>query len=357
MQPDFQKKTIDTVARRASYICSNPDCRVSTVGANSDPEKSTVIGEAAHIFGARASSKRYNLEMTDTARAEITNAIWLCCNCHKLIDTDSQEYSSDILFVWREQHERYTQSELGNPTDRIQLEQQNSQLSLFESYPPLIRRIVIDKPEGWEWRLTAELMRYHNRYILRKIKDLRDGLYVRPPDHISSDEVIEWVSKRLGEASNMLGPITNLVNRLNDAWGPPGEPGDVEEIYHISCLIRDNLEQIVRFEEQVYFVSVPEEYEKLIDSLKGLLGTQVSKLADIPISLDEIVSFISTDHGSTAEEPITIKKSIEFELPSGWERQFYRELKRAKRYSQRSEGIGVWSTFAIFVALVWLIFF
>jgi hypothetical protein len=60
MPPDFSKKTVDTLAKRAGFICSNPDCRVSTVGPNSNPEKSTMIGEAAHILGARPNSKRYS---------------------------------------------------------------------------------------------------------------------------------------------------------------------------------------------------------------------------------------------------------------------------------------------------------
>ena len=173
--PDFNKKTVETLAKRARYLCSNPDCRVSTVGPNSDPEKATVIGEAAHIFGARPNAKRFVNDMGDPARASITNGIWLCRNCHKCIDTDGEKYSSEILFLWREEHEKYVQADLGNKTDKIRYEQQNSSLSLFKDYPPLIRRIVIDKPDGWEWRLTAELMRYLNKPHFRKLKDLRDG--------------------------------------------------------------------------------------------------------------------------------------------------------------------------------------
>ena len=75
MPPELCKKTIDILAKRAAFKCSNPDCRVGTVGPNRDPLKSTVIGEAAHIFGARPKAKRYLSHMTDVARAEITNAI------------------------------------------------------------------------------------------------------------------------------------------------------------------------------------------------------------------------------------------------------------------------------------------
>jgi len=245
MPPDFSKKTVDILAKRAAFKCSNPDCRVSTVGPNSDVRKSTLIGEAAHIFGARPNSKRYRPDMTDIARAEITNSIWLCRNCHKLIDTDDQKYTSNVLFAWREEHEKYTQSELGSASERIQYVDQTSKLSLFKNYPPIIRRIIIDKPDGWEWRLAAELMRHLNRPLYRKIEDLREGLYVKPQNHIGGEQIINWVHERISERSNLVTPIIGLLDHLNKSFGPPGKSGDVEEIFHVTCLIRDYLEQIV----------------------------------------------------------------------------------------------------------------
>jgi ribosomal protein L37AE/L43A len=357
MPPEFNKKTIDTLAKRAAFKCSNPDWRVSTVGPNTDSYKSTIIGEAAHIFGARPNSKRYCPKMTDAARAEITNSIWLCRNCHKLIDTDEQKYTSDILFAWREQHERYIQSELGSATDQIQFEEQTSKLSLFENYPSLIRRIVIDKPDGWEFRLTAELMRHLNRPHFRKIKDLRDGLYVKPQVHIDSEEVINWLQMRLAEASNMSNPIANLIDRLNESWGPPGEPGNVEEIYHITCLIRDYLEQVVKYEEQIYFANAPKEYGRLIDLLKNLLGSQAEKLAEIPDYLDEVVSLIGAEYGDTIERPHVIKKTIYFDIPKEWNKQFNREFRRAKRHQSQETGKNGCLAFFIIAFIIWLVMF
>ena len=197
MSPDFSRKTVDTIAKRAAFKCSNPDCRVSTIGPNSDPEQSTVIGEAAHICGARPNSKRYEASMTDTARAEITNAIWLCRNCHKLIDTDEVRFSSFVLFAWREQHEKYILEDLKSATDRIRFEEEVATLRLFKECPPIVRRIVIDKPEGWEWRLTAELMRHFNRPLFQRIRDIRGGLRVRSQRHVREEDVFVAPSRSL----------------------------------------------------------------------------------------------------------------------------------------------------------------
>jgi hypothetical protein len=321
MKPDFNKKTVDTIAKRARYICSNPDCLVSTSGPHSEPDKSTIIGEAAHICGARPESKRYNPNMTDTARAEITNAIWLCCNCHKLIDTDERRFSSEVLFMWREQHEKYVQSELGNVTDRFEYRQQSAELEPFENYPFPIKRIVIDKPDGWEWRLTAELMRYFNRPLFRKMQDLRDGLYVKNQKYISNKEVLDWAAERLAECSKLIMPLPKLLNKLNQSWGAPGEAGNTDKILRTTLLIKENLEQIILFEEQIYFVNVSEPCEGLINLLKDILASQVEKLAEIPSTLDEVVSLINEEHEGTTEEPLIITKTIDIKCHSnisGW---------------------------------------
>jgi hypothetical protein len=331
MIPDFNQKTVDTIAKRAAYRCSNPDCRVITVGPNSDLTKSTVIGEAAHIYGARSNSKRYNTDMTDSARAEITNSIWLCCNCHKLIDTDEQKYSSDVLFAWREQHEKYIYSEIGNSTDRILYNEQITSLDKFNECPPIIRRIVIDKPVGWEYRLTAELMRYFNRPLFRRINDLRDGLYVKHQSHIAEDNVIKWIQHRLSDVSKVISPLTVLLEKLNNSWGPPGKPGNVDEIYHITCLIRDWLEQMILYEEEIYFANVPDEYQELISLFKNIIGSQAEKLAEIPDSLDEIVFLLGTNHGGTIENPLVVKKVITFEVPPDWTTKFDYELNKIKK--------------------------
>ena len=73
--PKFGAKTVQTLARRAANICSNPDCRRTTTGPAEEPTKAINIGEAAHIFGANPGSKRFRLEMSGRARSEITNAI------------------------------------------------------------------------------------------------------------------------------------------------------------------------------------------------------------------------------------------------------------------------------------------
>jgi hypothetical protein len=347
--PDFNRATVETLAKRAAFKCSNPDCRVATVGPNSDPTKATVIGEAAHILGARQNAKRHDPDMSDSARAEITNAIWLCRNCHKLVDSDAERYESSVLFAWRERHEEFVLLELGSATDKIRLEQQSSQLAQFAGYPPMVRRIVLDKPPGWEYRLTAALTRHLNAPHFRTLRDLRDGLYIKSYRRLDDAEAVDWVQDRFANFSAMVAPITNLLAQLNRSWGEPGQPGDVDEIHHVCRLIAEYLRQAVIIEEETHFIELPEKFGRLHDLLKDVMGAQARKLAEIPASMDEVVACIDARSASGDQTPRTIQKTIVFELPDDWSSKVNRELRRVQSPDTTGGGLGFWSI--IFVVL------
>ncbi len=327
MIPDFSKKTIETLAQRAAFKCSNPDCRVNTVGPNSDPNKSTRIGEAAHIYGARVGSKRYNSKMTDSTRAEITNSIWLCRNCHKIIDSDENKYLEDILFTWREKHEEYVASTLGTKTDLMAYELHMVKFKDFDNYGHLVKRIVLDKPVGWEYRLTAELMRSINAPLFRKLADLKSGLYLKTSIAIEPDKAYQWVHGRITELSKIVPPIVGVLEQLNRSWGKPGEHGDAQEILHVTLLIRDYLQHIIDFEERIHFAILPPDYQRLVNLLKNLIGPQAEKLSCIPSDLDNIVSYIENPN---EDDPNKFKKEFVFELPDYWEKEMYRELNKLR---------------------------
>ncbi len=98
---EFAKPTKDILAKRVSYLCSNPECRKTTVGAGQDPEKSVLIGVAAHITAASSGGPRYDDTLTPDQRCHIDNGIWLCSNCSVLIDKDENAYPIVLLKEWK----------------------------------------------------------------------------------------------------------------------------------------------------------------------------------------------------------------------------------------------------------------
>ena len=98
---DFLQKTVETLAKRVGYLCSNLDCRKHTTLSHSQKDKAIVIGEAAHIKGQKPGVARYDPKLTDEEIRNIDNGIWLCRNCHKRIDADEGNYTVDLLKQWK----------------------------------------------------------------------------------------------------------------------------------------------------------------------------------------------------------------------------------------------------------------
>jgi hypothetical protein len=112
-QDRFSWKVLGIVAKRAANICSNPDCQAVTAGPADDPGKAIIVGEAAHIYGAKVGSARYKSDMGQGQRGDVTNAIWLCCTCHKIIDSDAAQFPAELLFEWKRDHDRGSRKSSG----------------------------------------------------------------------------------------------------------------------------------------------------------------------------------------------------------------------------------------------------
>jgi len=83
---DFPKKIKETVAKRAAYLCSNPDCDQLCIGpAKSVSDKINYFGKVAHITAAAPGGPRYDHSLTPEQRKSVQNGIFLCSNCADMI--------------------------------------------------------------------------------------------------------------------------------------------------------------------------------------------------------------------------------------------------------------------------------
>ncbi len=101
VRDDFTEKTKTDLAKRVSFLCSNPECQRTTVGPNEEPNKYTSIGVAAHICAASKGGPRFDPAQDKEARRSILNGIWLCQNCSVLIDRDEDKFSAELLLEWK----------------------------------------------------------------------------------------------------------------------------------------------------------------------------------------------------------------------------------------------------------------
>lgn len=119
MRDNFNSKTKEILASRVGYRCSNPRCGILTKGPNFKGDSFVNVGVAAHITAAAKGGPRYDDSLSVTQRKSIKNGIWLCQSCSKLIDSDTDFYTKELLNYWKKISEKLAEFELKNP--RIQI--------------------------------------------------------------------------------------------------------------------------------------------------------------------------------------------------------------------------------------------
>lgn len=113
---DFSDRVKRILAARVGYLCSNPECRVTTSGPQDNPTKAVNIGVAAHITAASLGGPRYDANLSAEERSSPSNGIWLCQNDAKSVDNDVVRFTVDVLKEWKTNAEAEARARLGKIT-------------------------------------------------------------------------------------------------------------------------------------------------------------------------------------------------------------------------------------------------
>ncbi|OZY86033.1 HNH endonuclease [Cellvibrio mixtus] len=318
----FKHADILTLSKRAANQCSNPSCGAITSGPSGDPSGSINIGEAAHIFGANPGSARFDLEMAPSERSSINNAIWLCGNCHKIVDDDPAKFPAGLLFEWQRDHERRIARELGKSSADIRRRYEDRHLEEFGRLSYLAERIILEKGDFWEYRLTVEVLRYEVEPIKQRWMALTNGLYVKPVVRIDEGTFFNWAQGKVNELSKIIGAFDGLTNReLVASWGPRGVPGNDMHIVTTCRLYRELCVSTLDWEESIRFSSVPEECVEMHNYLSGVGVTVFDNVAKILTFLNDVIE--------KKPESGSFKLQLEFSLPNNWSENVSNAMKNA----------------------------
>jgi len=283
---------------------------------------SALLGNT-YRWSARIVSAPYRRRRT--SKNSGSAALWLCRNCHKLVDSDPTQFPADLLFEWRRSHERSVISSLGKAGALARFKILESHLVGFASASYLAQQIVIDKPKHWEYKLTAELLRSMLEPIRSKVEALQRGLYALPAHPIQKENLITWLSTEMDALKAQVSALANLFNgELQRAWGPLGEPGSETEILRICSLIVDACQRILDWEERVRFVIVPDELQDIQDLLVGIGTFNLRIVFDVPNWLAKLFASDPT--------PGTHSLTVVFDMPEGWGEKCAQAFATARRH-------------------------
>ena len=273
---DFTKNTIDILGKRVGFLCSNPNCKRPTVGANELCDKSTIIGIAAHITAASKGGPRYDDSLSIEQRKNIENGIWLCSDCSYLIDKDKKRYTIELLKEWKRKAENESRKRL------------NGEIKNQNLNSPYLEADLIYKSGA----------RMHNGYSSKNPSRIENGQRIYD---ISNYPIIHWRlvwNFNLTIYNNSISPAFNVkvenlgeesftqldkLPRINNI--PPFENIDLRATYEI------NVESNGMEADRIYKTKIPGNFDRLKLKLSYLDNNRNIHHTYIEFKNDEVQNY------------------------------------------------------------------
>lgn len=188
------------------------------------------------------------------------------------------------------------------------------------------KRVEDENPRFWEHKLTAILLRDNMNTIIERSKKLNDhDTHRKIIEHITSPSVaLKWCQARLTEILKIINGLPMLLNdRLVASWGPPGQPGNANEIKQVCEDFITCVREILAWKECILLTSLPHVFSDLQATLSKLSDSYFEQIRRIPDELEQIIG---------QENPSgTHNIQLVFSTPENWNEEFDVALKRVKQ--------------------------
>ena len=133
--------------------------------------------------------------------------------------------------------------------------------------------------------------------IEQRWHDLEAGLYAPSRTRLPEDQFFDWVQTKNAMMLDQIEVLQPLVSReLVASWGPPGQPGSVEQIKRICGYLADACARMLEWEEGIRSVRISEPFSDLVDVYKGAMGHNIASVANIRKTLELMIQLDAEGH-------------------------------------------------------------
>jgi hypothetical protein len=136
-----------------------------------------------------------------------------------------------------------------------------------------------------------------------------------------------WLGAQLTELGNIANSANVLINEgLPEAWGAPGQPGNVAEIVFVARRLGAAHRHAVEWSQRIKRAYVEERFRPLVNEMSKFSDRIIEELGNAgPTFLRQIEEGLARLPGP-GEEPLVINMTITFELGNleGWQKELER---------------------------------
>lgn len=158
----------------------------------------------------------------------------------------------------------------------------------FANETDYAQQLVFERPFAWEHKLTAELLRAKLAPIKRKFTELQRGLVFKKTTTIQGAEFIYWSRSKCDDIANLIKIAGIVINEeIPVSWGLPGVSGDPLEIKHAVDKLISVSSELVEWETDVRFTTVPSVVEEFKQKMEGWTAQAFDEIDSAPDKLLE----------------------------------------------------------------------
>ena len=118
----------------------------------------------------------------------------------------------------------------------------------MEGLRPKALRLALEKPAAWEYRLFFQSWVDEVERRTDMIREYQVGLQLDAVSYVPVSNASEWLQTQMHELSYLVDSVNVLISKsVQEAFGPPGEPGNAEQIIWVSRMVGRILEQTIRW--------------------------------------------------------------------------------------------------------------
>ena len=136
---------------RGAATCSFPDCKKNLFIDRTETDDETLIGEMCHIIAEADNGPRGDSSFPMDKRNVYENLILMCRNHHRIIDSQTNTYSIDLLRKMKSDHEGWIKS--FNTIDPVKQRDDETYSGYIDEWE---KRVHLKEWLGWSsWMLSA----------------------------------------------------------------------------------------------------------------------------------------------------------------------------------------------------------
>lgn len=199
--------------------------------------------------------------------------------------------------------------------------------------PDMMRSLIVQRPPGWEYLLYGGALVQGRERLEGKYRDHAMGYARSTGRYVDSLHEANVVLKQGLDRGQY---VTSQFGRVLDpqvqeqAFGPPGIPGDPDRIMHIAERFCDVYEGYMDIAAELRGTSLPDEFDRTRDILAQYWDQPIVRMRSFVDEFNASVHDLP-QRIARGETGITIEIIVKLEIPDALSRAFDKEYKRLKR--------------------------